>query len=87
MGKVVHLFSKDEKKDCEKMDVSNFRNEIVKPALIMTGNAIISNTHASNTGESFIKFTTEVNTSAVSLQAKQVSQICGRVYLEVIELE
>lgn len=55
--------------------------------IIMTGNAIISNTHASNTGESFIKFTTEVNTSAASLQAQQVNQICGRVYLAVMELE
>lgn len=54
---------------------------------IAVGEAIISNTHASNTGESFLKFTTEVNTSAASIQAQQVNKICGRVYMMVIELE
>lgn len=54
---------------------------------IVVGEAIISNTNASNIGESFIKFTTEVNASAASVQAQTANKICGRVYLQVMELE
>lgn len=67
--------------------VAGFTGISVTSGSIFVGEAIISNTHASNTGESFLKFTTEVNTSAASVQAQQVNQICGRVYLEVVELE
>jgi hypothetical protein len=51
------------------------------------GEAIISNTNASNIGESFMKFTTEVSTSAAQVVAQQVSKICGRMYLRIMELE
>ena len=37
MGKVVSLFSRDEKEVLEKMDVANFRIEVIRPALKIAG--------------------------------------------------